>query len=247
MGADGGSIATRSEMTKVKKRAPKADKSDEPNAKWTLCALSDQKLRPPVMSCLLGRMYNKDAIIEYLLNKGSRGAEMEHVHRLKDLTELKLTPCVSTGRADSDALFMCPITRREMVGSGSFCFYRPCGCVISQQALLEMKEQKRCLVCSESFTDTIMLNPTGKDLEDARSKLPAKKKKRKLEVDGEGSEKSKRVPSAPSAHMAATAPLEEGAEKKKYKSKALESIFKSSAKGSDTKPSELFQNTFNRY
>ena len=66
--------------------------------KWQHCALTQEPLQKPVVACELGRMYNKEAIIEKLLNAKSEGTSSdrdrvaEHIRNLKDVKELQLEP-----------------------------------------------------------------------------------------------------------------------------------------------------------
>lgn len=71
-------------------QAEQADKANQVRAKWLFCALSKvgftpppnavsdsqflkKRLQQPIVSCELGKLYNKDAIIEYLLDKSLYG------------------------------------------------------------------------------------------------------------------------------------------------------------------------------
>lgn len=96
MGNDGGSIARRDELVKVKAGPSKQDPSHERRARWTLCRLSRQPLKEPVVADDLGRMYNKEAVVNWLIDRkvreakgqGSSGrggldADMAHVRGLK--------------------------------------------------------------------------------------------------------------------------------------------------------------------
>lgn len=69
MGNDGGSIARRDELVKVKVIHTKADPAQLKRVKWTLCHLSRQPLREPVVADALGRLYNKEAIVNWLIEK----------------------------------------------------------------------------------------------------------------------------------------------------------------------------------
>ena len=57
--------------------------------KWQHCCLSQAKLVKPIVACELGRLYNKEAIIEKLLNDKSEGSNAnsdgtaDHIKSLK--------------------------------------------------------------------------------------------------------------------------------------------------------------------
>lgn len=157
MGADGGSIPRRSEMVKTKGRAETADKDEVNLEKFNLCSLSMTPLKRPVVACRLGKLYNKEAVISYLLER--KGAEevqeaFSHIRGLKDVKELQLTdnPSFDGGKQAGSAMFICPVTGKEMNGNFRFFYYRSCGCVLSEQALKEVKQQERCcLKCGKEM------------------------------------------------------------------------------------------------
>ncbi|RKP09963.1 Rtf2 RING-finger-domain-containing protein, partial [Thamnocephalis sphaerospora] len=174
MGNDGGSIPKRHELVKEKKKDPKADERQQAIARWFYCALSKNPLRVPVVADLLGTLYNREAILELLLDRSSYGdADVicAHVRSLKDVVTLKLAPnpALESSNADNSsetkiangrskgvtvmgaddstpqAAFVCPITQREMNGRYRFVFSRRCGCVVSEQAVKEVNDDQ-CLV-----------------------------------------------------------------------------------------------------
>jgi hypothetical protein len=84
------------------KQAEQADKANQTRARWFFCALSkvyargsavsyyltllQRPLQEPIVSCALGKLYNKDAIIEYLLDKSAYGDGEDicgHIRSLK--------------------------------------------------------------------------------------------------------------------------------------------------------------------
>jgi Rtf2 RING-finger len=171
MGADGGSIPKRCELVRQAKQSPNLFKNSRFD-KWRQCALSQATLAEPIVADRLGRLYNKDAIIQALLkrkldDKMSLDGEKEpndityraesqvdpiaHIHSLKELIQLRLlvNPTkadykASTAMAGLDnyhldgtptALFICPLTRKEMNGSIPFLFHPDCGCTLSETAL----------------------------------------------------------------------------------------------------------------
>jgi hypothetical protein len=69
MGCDGGSIPTRCELVKTKKKQERADPNEITRVKWTLCALSKEPLAPPIVACPQGQLFNKEAVITHLLQK----------------------------------------------------------------------------------------------------------------------------------------------------------------------------------
>lgn len=150
------SIPRRDELVKQKRKAEKKDKDADLASKWRYCALSSEKLRKPIVSCPLGRLYNKEAIIEFLINKDDfkTNTVVSHIRNLKDVKELNFTEKKSA-EPDSEQLtesnYICPVTALEMNGNYRFSYLKGCGCVISERALKEIKSDA-CLKCNRPFT-----------------------------------------------------------------------------------------------
>jgi hypothetical protein len=119
-------------------------------------------LQEPIVSCELGKLYNKDALIEFLLDRSAFGDGEEicgHIRSLKvrnmfpfcqfqwvdhariqDVKTLSLTanPAPKSGSPDSGVdrgLFVCPLNLKEMTGVVPFVYLSTCGCVFSQAGL----------------------------------------------------------------------------------------------------------------
>ncbi|TFK48031.1 DUF602-domain-containing protein [Heliocybe sulcata] len=142
MGNDGGSIPDRRDLVRTKAKAEQADKANQTRARWFFCALSKRPLQEPIVSCALGRLYNKDALLEFLLDRtqyGDGAAICGHIRSLKDVKPLKLTanPATApkTAAPDERPQFVCPLTFKEMNGAQPFVYLAPCGCVFSLSGL----------------------------------------------------------------------------------------------------------------
>ncbi|KIL61804.1 hypothetical protein M378DRAFT_166440 [Amanita muscaria Koide BX008] len=145
MGNDGGSIPDRRDLVRTKPKAEQADKANQTRARSFFCALSKKKLQEPIVSCALGMLYNKEALIEFLLDRTAYGDGEDicgHIRSLKDVKTLKLTsnptpaPPESAGNAVlNHAQFICPLSLKEMNGSQPFVYIATCGCVFTQSAL----------------------------------------------------------------------------------------------------------------
>ncbi|KAK4046919.1 Replication termination factor 2 [Microbotryomycetes sp. JL201] len=227
MGNDGGSIPKRDDLVRTKRaRERYHDPKEHARLRWTQCALSKDMLREPVVASALGTLFNKEALIAYLLNPptesdpgpfGNDGFMIAgHVKSLKDVTTLRLTPNPAATHADATAKvgddatlehapFVCPISMREMNGSYRFLFRVPCGCVISEASLREMRkadsdgsaDTRVCPVHGGQDDDKagpeqwITINPIGAELEAMREHLlerqrldkAAKKDRKKRKTD----------------------------------------------------------------
>nr|XP_057911457.1 replication termination factor 2 [Doryrhamphus excisus] len=197
MGCDGGTIPKRHELVKGPKKVEKVDKNAELAAKWKYCALSQEKLRRPIVACELGRLYNKDAVIEYLLDKSAERPNTEavtHIRGTKDIKELNLTdnPEWEGERRNTKGdkyedihcgMFICPVVGLEMNGRHRFCYLQTCGCVFSDRALKEVKTEI-CHKCGDPFQDSdiIVLNGTKEEVEKLTQKMEEKRAKAKTKT-----------------------------------------------------------------
>ncbi|WRT66571.1 uncharacterized protein IL334_003530 [Kwoniella shivajii] len=145
MGADGGSIPDRRDLVRTKATAERTDRSLLREL-YVLCALSKKPLSKPVVLDPLGKLYNKDAVLEYFLDKSKYGDGEQicgHLKSLKDLLTLNLTSnpdytpplATSNSQLPNRAPFVCPLTLREMSGIIPFIALRSCGCVFSDNAI----------------------------------------------------------------------------------------------------------------
>lgn len=185
MGCDGGTIPKRNEIVKNKQKNQERDKNADLSAKWEFCSLSGQRLKKPIVACQLGRLYNKEAIIEHLLESKSSGPstsnlQVSHIRSLKDVRELNLktkqdskeSHQASSGNEKFKAQFVCPISGLILNGKYRIYYIYTCGCVLSERALKEVPNEKQCILCSKSYnpqTDLIPLNSDDiKELEERR-------------------------------------------------------------------------------
>lgn len=175
MGCDGGSIPSRADMVKVKTKEESVDDSDMVKALWTCCYISKQPLERPVVACSLGRLYNKESVVLFLLQRDSQDAalvsELSHIRSLKSVFGVTL----ANAKTDDSLYFVCPITGREMNGKSRFVVVKRCGCVLSEQALRQFPDTKTCLVCErpdfDAAVDTILLNGKREEMEKLREGL----------------------------------------------------------------------------
>lgn len=182
-------------MVKLKKKAEKADRDMELQARWKYCALSGEELKQPIVACDLGRLYNKEAVLMALLDKSNMPEVARHIRSMKDVTVLQLTVNPSykqSSKADTyndtqTAQHSCPVTGLEMSGRYRFVFLRGCGCVISERGLKEVPSDT-CHKCGGVFTmeQVVPLNVGEAEekalreaMEDRRQQAKRSKRKRK--------------------------------------------------------------------
>ncbi|KAK7023812.1 Rtf2 domain-containing protein [Favolaschia claudopus] len=178
-----------------KPKAAAVDKANQTRARWNFCALSKRRLQEPVVSCALGKLYNKDAIIEFLLDRDAYGDGeniCSHIRSLKDVKTLTLTPNPAPAALGTEPSerpqFVCPLTMKEMNGAMPFVYLRPCGCVFSAGGLNAMRstppdgatdgEKDTCPQCAAKYiraADCIPLNPGAEQEESLRFALEAQR------------------------------------------------------------------------
>ena len=212
MGGDGGSIPGRADMirtkgmkfvrnlggmgytpnTQVRAGDEKYDTTTERRLRWGTCAVSQEKLSPPVVACRLGQLYNKEALLKRLLDK-TLPPNAEHIRGSRDFRDVDGEWNSSTGR------LVCPITRVDMDGNAKGVLVWKCGHVLSDKALKqfggsesknhnhssnntregESKQQeddsKKCPICGVVYTDEdlVCLVPTEDELKANRQKMDA--------------------------------------------------------------------------
>lgn len=156
MGNDGGTIVKRLDIVKVRSDGSdaKVDPAILAKVLATTCSLSHQPLQAPIVADRLGRIYNKDSILKYLLSRAdSKGDSVAvrkadriagHIRGLKDVQTLKPTenPAYKSsskkGEQDEDkpAPFVCPLNQREMNGRHRFVYIKQCSCMMSSSGLI---------------------------------------------------------------------------------------------------------------
>ncbi|KAK0043938.1 protein RTF2 [Biomphalaria pfeifferi] len=204
MGCDGGTIPKRDELVRTKKKGEKKDKISELAFKWKHCAISQEALVKPIVACELGRLYNKESILEFLLDRSKFdvAAQLDHLRGLKDVKELNLTDNPEKRPKDADkgdsytdpsiSDFICPVVGLEMSGTFKFCFIWSCGCVMSERALKEVKTDV-CHKCGKSYKDedVIVLNGTEEEVADMRRNMELRQSLAKLSKKNKRAEKHK--------------------------------------------------------
>ena len=187
MGNDGGSIPTRRELVKEAARNPttselKESRQEQQQHHWTTDPISQKPLARPVVSDSNGKLYNKDTILEYLV-EGARKDDAEAatagaITGLKDIVEVKFEidadASAKTNGSGAQEIWKCPVTG-DKLGPGSKAVYLvPCGHAFSGAAIKEVSGE-RCVTCDTEYAsnDIIPILPTA-ETDIARLSLRAK-------------------------------------------------------------------------
>ncbi|KAJ7070341.1 DUF602-domain-containing protein [Mycena belliarum] len=277
MGNDGGSIPDRRDLVRSKPKAEAPDKANQSRARWHFCALSKRRLQEPVVSCVLGKLYNKDAIIEFLLDRDAYGDGENicgHIRSLKDIKTLTLTanpaPVQPNTEPSEHPQFVCPLTLKEMNGVLPFVYLRPCGCVFAAAGLAavrvapaDVQEGKdTCPQCAAKYShafDCVSLNPAPDEERRLRDALAAqrllepvkKSKKRKAAVDAAAGVEppAKKVAATPSIATASNSLRSTLAMEEAKRKAGMSEAVRGLYSGKDTARKETFltMGTFTRY
>ena len=92
MGGDGGALASREIMVgKAQKRGLQQDIRLTNHGKTTNCAISGLPLKRPIVACELGMLYNKEAVLTFLLDMAQLKSDSSPTHDLSDAERLRRT------------------------------------------------------------------------------------------------------------------------------------------------------------
>lgn len=171
MGNDGGSIPTRRELVKEAARNPttselKESQQEQQEYHWTTDPISHRPLAQPVVSDSNGKLYNKDAVLEYLV-EGTHKEEAEKVTKgaiksLKDVVEVKFEVDEETTAKSGREVWKCPITGDKLGPASKAAYIVPCGHAFSGSAIKEISGEK-CLTCDTEYAsnDVVPILPTA--------------------------------------------------------------------------------------
>lgn len=163
------SIPKRRELVKEAARNPTASElketlQEQQGHLWSTDPLSQRPLSKPIVSDSLGRLFNKDSIIEFLLpsedKTAAKQAEQEALLRgtvksLKDVVEVKFevdeaATEAARGRGGPGLrteVWVCPITREELGPGTKSVYLVPCGHAFSASAVKEVSGKLCLQVC----------------------------------------------------------------------------------------------------
>ena len=127
---------------------------------WTTCPLSHQPLKEPVVSDSSGKLYNKDAILEFLLPAGdgtpgvSKSDNEEvlegRVRGLRDVVEVRFQLEEGDGAEKGGTAgpkvpkWVCPITNKALGPGVKAVYLVPCGHAFLESAIREVSGES-CL------------------------------------------------------------------------------------------------------
>ncbi|ERL94473.1 replication termination factor 2-like [Dendroctonus ponderosae] len=123
---------------------------------WRCCAISQQLLQEPVVTCHLVKLYNKRALIELFLDRRLLPAEFKHIKSLQD---------VKDRRQDRGPIRPSRISLHlSCVKIGNEWTIPVCGYVFSERSYRELAT-KLCPKCNKPFNanEIVILNPSSEE------------------------------------------------------------------------------------
>ncbi|KAL8692878.1 MAG: hypothetical protein Q9218_002171 [Villophora microphyllina] len=168
MGNDGGSIPTRRELVKEAAKDPsttqlKETQNEKLQYYWAHCALSQKPLSLPIVSDSTGNLYNKDAVLEYLIstNKGGEDNNVAGNERtsgtirsLRDIVEVRFNiehDHENGTKRSTELRLVCPVTGKRLGPGVKAVYLVPCGHAFTDGAVKEMAGDQ-CLECNEPYS-----------------------------------------------------------------------------------------------
>lgn len=170
MGNDGGSLPKRCDQVRDRTKEIKKDYISMNKSRSMLCAISNSKLKKPIVGCRMGYQYNKEVVIKNQLNKTVPRA-FKHIAKTKHIRNINATENPEKG---SVFPFICPLSQIEFNGLTKSVFIWSCGCMMSYKVVQNIKDGKgHCANCNKIYEkeDIISQTYTPEELEIKKRKM----------------------------------------------------------------------------
>ncbi|CAN6642987.1 hypothetical protein TRVA0_019S01970 [Trichomonascus vanleenenianus] len=157
MGNDGGSVLSRKDLVKLEKKGKTSSEIFEAKQLnsvdiWSKCAFSGELLRSPIVSDYRGKLYNKEAILEWLLSPQDftplQKDLISHVKSIRDVVPLEFS--------EENGQWVCPVTKKsikEECSTVKFVYLVPCGHVFAESAIKNIPGNT-CPSCDTNYEDS---------------------------------------------------------------------------------------------
>jgi len=210
MGGDGGVIANQRKYLRscaeAKTTETEVVERDALIERTKFCSFSSQPLTEPIVACQLGLLYNKEALLNALIDKSlhdsnntntnSMNNNFNHIRGLRDVKDLKLTINPNHSTSNDSSKYICPITREEFNGLHSFVVIWSTGFVISEKALKVMGiEGLQADFGPFTSDDVVKLLPSTDEVPTILKKLNEKRENEKLSKKSKKRDRSEQTDS----------------------------------------------------
>ncbi|KAH3671362.1 hypothetical protein WICMUC_004659 [Wickerhamomyces mucosus] len=145
-------IASKETLSKIE------TKEYNQTGRWKTCHLSNESLKEPIVSDYRGNLYNKEKILEYLLDPSSLSDKqrslISYINSTKDVVNLSLY--------QKNDEFVCPITGYVLGSNGiKYVYLVKCHHVFAEKCLKEINTESKCPLCNETYEvhDVVIINP----------------------------------------------------------------------------------------
>lgn len=134
MGNDGGSIPKRIDLVKTKKEHVIKQKRRILQERFKSCAFTNEPLKPPIVVCRKGFLFNKESLLEALIAK-NLPEQLQYISRMRDFKEVTIN---ANTNPRSKFPIVCPLTGKEVNGLMHFVCNWRCGCLLNEKMLLSL-------------------------------------------------------------------------------------------------------------
>jgi hypothetical protein len=180
-------------------------------------------LQAPVVACELGNIFNKEAVLSALLDRGLP-EDLSHIRGLRDLKDLQFTESLTE---DGRTIRVCPVTQDEFNGSHPFVAIWSTGKVLSEKAVREIGiEGLQAEYGPFTGDDLVKLIPSELEMNGARAAMHRRRELKKA------NKKAKAATEATQSDSQAA-----GTEERKSKKRTLAETGDATQQESDKRPS----------
>lgn len=141
-------------------------------SEWGFCRLTNKQLRLPIVSDYKGHLFNKEAILEWLITPGKEDyssdqiQKFSHIRKLDDvvgLNNIKEKSC-SERLEDGGSVLECEYGEGILGKAAKYVYIVTCGDVLPSSAL-HMFSNDKCPKCGTPFhtPDVITINPSTEE------------------------------------------------------------------------------------
>lgn len=135
-----------------------------------------QPLQPPLVACELGNIFNKEALLTALLDRGLP-EDLAHIRGLKDVKTLEFCTSISD---EGQTIRICPVTQDVFNGAHPFVVIWTTGKVLSEKAIREIGiEGLQAEYGPFTALDVINLIPLEQDMDTVRAAMHRRKEARR--------------------------------------------------------------------
>lgn len=157
---------------------------------YRYCSLSKERLQKPIVGDSYGKLYNKERVLEYLLNrkrhqpqnndddKDSQSCTIRSLNDVVNLNILLIEDTLKCPISDITVDLKSDDDNKNNIQNIQFSYIVPCGCVMNK-LILDKLETTKCPNCGEVFSmeNVIDINPQDEEIRHLQRRRISKLKK----------------------------------------------------------------------